>query len=78
LTLMPEIAAATERRAAPGLGLRRFRAPEPSRRIALVRRTGPGEARWFDDLAQIFGAALETLQRTARAETARAADTPEN
>jgi len=78
LTLMPEIAAATERRAAPGLGLRRFRAPEPSRRIALVRRTGAGEARWFDDLAQIFGEALETLQRTARAETARAADTPEN
>jgi len=74
LTLMPEIAAVTEARAAPGLCLRRFRAPEPFRRIALVRRTGAGEAEWFDDLAQVFREAAQALLRTARAETTRAAD----
>ena len=78
LTLMPEIAAVTEARAAPGLSLRRFRAPEPFRRIALVRRTGAGEAAWFDDLAQVFRDAAQALLRTARAETTRAADSPDH
>jgi len=68
LTLMPEIAAPTEARAAPGLVLRRFRSPEPARRVALVRRRGAGEAQWFDDLAQVLRGAGETLVATARAD----------
>ena len=69
LTLMPEIAAPTEARAAPGMVLRRFRSPEPARRVALVRRRGVGEAQWFDDLTQVLRAAGETLVATARADT---------
>jgi len=69
LTLMPEIAAPTEARAAPGLVLRRFDTPEPARRVALVRRRGAGEARWFDDLAHVLRDAGETLLATARADT---------
>ncbi|MGR3620430.1 MAG: LysR substrate-binding domain-containing protein [Roseovarius sp.] len=68
LTLMPEIAAPTEARAAPGLVLRRFDPPEPARRVALVRRRGVGDAHWFDDLAQVLRAAGETLLATARAD----------
>src|SRR6056297_1223359 len=68
LTLMPEIAAPTEARAAPGLVLRRLKPPEPARRVALVRRRGAGEAHWFDDLAQVLRAAGETLLETARAD----------
>ena len=74
LTLMPEIAALAEMRAAPGLMLRRFRPPEPARRVALVRRQGAGEAQWFDDLAEVLRAAGETLLGTARADGARAAE----
>jgi len=66
LTLMPEMAAAVEVRAAPGLALRRFRSPEPARRVALVRRRGAGEARWFADLAQVLREAGEALVATAR------------
>ncbi len=67
LTLMPEIAAGVEARAAPGLVLRRFRSPEPARRVALVRRRGAGEARWFADLAQVLREAGEAPVATARA-----------
>ncbi|MAU53778.1 MAG: LysR family transcriptional regulator [Roseovarius sp.] len=66
LTLIPEMAAATEARAAPGLELRRFAAPEPARRIALVRRAGTGPAQWFDDLAEVLRAAGEAAIGTAR------------
>ncbi|MBC7132639.1 MAG: LysR family transcriptional regulator [Roseovarius sp.] len=67
LTLMPEIAAVTEARAAPGLELRRFAAPEPARSIVLVRRAGAGRAQWFDDLAAILRAAGEEATGMARA-----------
>ncbi len=68
LTLMPEIAAPTEARAAPGLVLRRFDSPEPARRVALVRRRGAENAQWFDDLTQVLRAAGESLLATARAD----------
>src|SRR6056297_3103495 len=57
LTLMPELAAATESRAAPGMRLRRFAPPEPYREIALVRRNSTEEAAWFAELAEL----LETV-----------------
>lgn len=52
LTFLPEIALAAEAAAAPGLTVRRFAAPEPARRIALVRRAGGAEAGWFAALAK--------------------------
>lgn len=54
LTLMPELAAPTECRAAPGVELCRFAAPEPGRRIALVRRKGTQGGDWFAELAQVL------------------------
>jgi len=66
LTLIPEMAAATEARAAPGLVLRRFAEPQPARRIALVRREGAGPAQWFDDLADLLREAGAALTDTAR------------
>lgn len=53
LTLMPEIAAEAEMRAAPGMRLRRFPAPEPARTIALVRRNTTRDAAWFDRLGDL-------------------------
>jgi LysR family hydrogen peroxide-inducible transcriptional activator len=66
LTLIPEMAAATEARAAPGLMLRRFAEPQPARRIALVRREGGGPAQWFDDLADLLRKAGVALTDRAR------------
>lgn len=54
LTLMPEIAATTEARAAPGLQLQRFAEPEPYREIALIRRASTETALWFDELADLL------------------------
>lgn len=65
LTFLPEIALAAEAAAAPGLTVRRFSAPEPARRIALVRRAGGAEAGWFDALA-------EALSREGNARVAEA------
>ncbi|MFW2541664.1 LysR substrate-binding domain-containing protein [Primorskyibacter sp. 2E107] len=59
LTLMPELAAPSERALAPGLCLRRFDAPEPSRSVGLVRRATRQQAGWFEELAQT----LETVGR---------------
>ncbi len=66
LTLMPEIAAATEVRAAPGINLRRFSPPEPARQIVLVRRQSTQDEVWFEKLAEVLetaGAALIALAR---------------
>ncbi|RMD94096.1 MAG: hypothetical protein D6811_03595, partial [Alphaproteobacteria bacterium] len=57
LTFLPEIAVAAETAAAPGLAVMRFAAPEPRRRIGLVRRTRGGEGGWFDELAALFARA---------------------
>lgn len=66
LTFLPEIALGHEMRAAPGMALMRFVAPQPQRNIARVRRaTTPGTA-WFADLAQHLRRAGEGLLATAR------------
>jgi LysR family transcriptional regulator, hydrogen peroxide-inducible genes activator len=54
LTFLPEIAIATECRAALKMQVQRFAAPEPSRQIGLVRRGGKPDAKWFDDLAEVL------------------------
>ena len=68
LTLMPEIAAATEIRAAPGMQLRRFDPPEPARRIALIRRRSSRNDAWFDTLAGVLQRVGEGLLEAARAD----------
>ncbi len=66
LTFLPEIAVATESAAVPGIALRRFAEPEPSRRIVLVRRvTSDGEG-WFARLAEILAEAGAALVNAAR------------
>ncbi|SHK81191.1 LysR family transcriptional regulator, hydrogen peroxide-inducible genes activator [Roseovarius marisflavi] len=67
LTLMPEIAASIEQRAAPGMHLRRFCAPEPARRIALVRRQSSQNEAWFAKLAEVLQSVGQSLIDTARA-----------
>lgn len=66
LTLMPELAAPTECRAAPGVELCRFAAPEPGRRIALVRRKGTQGGDWFAELAQVLRDVGERLVMATR------------
>lgn len=66
LTLMPELAAPTECRAAPGVELCRFAKPEPGRRIALVRRKGTQGSEWFSDLAQVLREVGERLVTATR------------
>lgn len=51
LTFLPEIAVAQELAAHSGLGLQRFDAPEPLRRIGLVRRPLTHDDGWFTELA---------------------------
>ncbi|MFT6605566.1 MAG: LysR family hydrogen peroxide-inducible transcriptional activator [Halocynthiibacter sp.] len=68
LTFLPQIALRTESQAAPSLALMRFRAPEPRRRIALVRRKSSEDAGWFGELGDLLaeaGAAL--LEQGAQA-----------
>ena len=54
LTLMPEMAALSERRAAPDMQLMRFSGPEPFRTIGLVRRASSIDDGWFSDLAGVL------------------------
>ncbi len=62
LTFLPEIALASETAASPALSLRRFKVPEPARRIALVRRKGSAGGAWFEDLqAHLCAAGAELL-----------------
>jgi LysR family hydrogen peroxide-inducible transcriptional activator len=74
LTLMPELAATTESRAAPGMQLRRFAPPEPYREVALVRRASTEDASWFGELADLLGTVGGELITQARdaGEAARA------
>lgn len=57
LTLLPELAAATECAAAPGLRLLRFADLVPFRTIALVRRRLSVDDGWVEDLATILATA---------------------
>lgn len=66
LTLMPELAALSERQAAPDMHLLRFCAPEPARVIGLVRRATSVDDGWFNDLATILRDTGGALIRTAR------------
>jgi LysR family hydrogen peroxide-inducible transcriptional activator len=66
LTLMPEMAAVSEQRAAPEMHLRRFADPEPARVIGLVRRASSADDGWFSDLAAILRHTGQDLIRTAR------------
>ena len=54
LTLLPAIAAKAEQRAQPNLALRRFAAPEPSRTLALVTRSGAAGSDWSVALANLL------------------------
>lgn len=79
LTFLPELALESTLSATPGLSLARFAAPEPSRRIGLVRRDLPGKTGWFDELAgllreagaQIIAGAGVRFPRAARPADAR-------
>jgi LysR family hydrogen peroxide-inducible transcriptional activator len=61
LTLLPEIARATESAAAPGMRLIRFAAPEPARSLGLVRRAGADGGAWFGELVALLIEALRSL-----------------
>lgn len=61
LTFLPEISVTTETAAQPHLRLLRFAAPQPARRIVLVRRLGTDGTGWFDPLAHILAAAGSSL-----------------
>ncbi len=66
LTLLPEIALRAETAAAPELALMRFATPEPSRDLALIRRSGSSDDGWVEALADILrDAAAELLQSAA-------------
>ncbi len=67
LTLLPEIAALTERKASPEMALSRFKTPEPYRTIGLVRRAASSEEGWFDELAEILISVGVDLVDEARA-----------
>lgn len=61
LTFLPRIALAQERAAAPGLTAVPFPAPEPFRRVLLLRRASTPADGWFEDLAAILGQAGQRL-----------------
>ncbi|MFI0395022.1 LysR substrate-binding domain-containing protein [Paracoccus jiaweipingae] len=61
LTFLPELAAAQELAAAPGLAARRFATPQPARELRLVRRASTDPAGWFDDLAARLASAGQRL-----------------
>ena len=69
LTLLPEIALATEQAAAPDMAVMRFAAPEPARQIGLIRRGSSHDDGWFSDLAAVLrdvGAGLTHASRTQK------------
>jgi LysR family hydrogen peroxide-inducible transcriptional activator len=66
LTLMPEMAAMSEQRAAPDMHLLRFAEPQPSRMIGLVRRASSVDDGWFSDLAVILRQIGQGLVQSSR------------
>ncbi|TCP41019.1 LysR substrate-binding domain-containing protein [Rhodovulum marinum] len=67
LTFLPEIALQSEQSASPGLTVRRFGAPEPARRLGLVRRRLSRDDGWFTGLAELLAEAGDRLTAHARA-----------
>lgn len=61
-TLLPEVAANSELRAAPELCVHRFAGDQPHRIIGLVRREIGGESAWFTALENAFVAAGKTIK----------------
>ncbi|MGR3623113.1 LysR substrate-binding domain-containing protein [Pseudophaeobacter sp.] len=53
LTLMPELAVASECKAAQGLCVQRFNAPQPQRKIGILRRSSTNGEGWFAELAAV-------------------------
>jgi len=68
LTLIPELAAPTELRAAPDMRLMRFAAPEPCRQIGLVRRNSSHDESWFAELTDVLSAVGARLLNEAQAD----------
>lgn len=66
LTLMPELAALQEQRAAPDMHLMRFSAPEPARQVGLVRRAASEDDGWFTALATMLSDVGKRLVAEAR------------
>lgn len=66
LTLLPELAAASEAKAVPGLRLLRFGSPEPSRKIGLVRRTSTVAEDWSNELAKVIRQVGEQIVTATR------------
>jgi len=66
LTLMPELAALQEQRAAPDMHLMRFSAPEPARQVGLVRRAASEDDGWFTALATMLSDVGTRLVAEAR------------
>jgi LysR family transcriptional regulator, hydrogen peroxide-inducible genes activator len=66
LTLMPELAALQEQRAAPLMRLMRFSSPEPARTVGLVRREASEDDGWCAALAAMLREVGETLVGEAR------------
>lgn len=77
LTLMPEIAAATEIRATSGMYLRRFAPPEPARQIVLVRRYSTHDEAWFEKLAEVLQSVGQGLIEQTRKEEGETRPAPE-
>ncbi|MEV8465537.1 LysR substrate-binding domain-containing protein [Fluviibacterium sp. DFM31] len=65
LTLLPELALASECAASPEIALRRFETPEPRRVLALVRRAGAADEPWVRDLADLLTRAGRRVQTAA-------------
>lgn len=66
LTLMPELAALQEQRAAPDMHLMRFSAPEPARQVGLIRRETSEDDGWFTALAVMLSDVGTQLVAKAR------------
>lgn len=61
-TLLPELAASSELRAAPDLCVHRFEGAQPHRTIGLVRRAISGESPWFTALEATLVAAAQAIK----------------
>ncbi|MFK7941140.1 MAG: LysR substrate-binding domain-containing protein [Roseovarius sp.] len=68
LTLIPELAAPDEMRAAPDMQLMRFASPQPSRQIGLVRRASSQQEGWFDELTTMLRQVGARVLDAARAQ----------
>lgn len=65
-TLLPELAAQSELRAAPKLNIQRFDGKEPYRTIGLVRRVSNSDVGWFKILESAFEKAGDIVKRDVK------------